>query len=725
MIDLKKIEKQGMNNYKIRLTTQSDTLFAAAEGSAAVDSTTQYDQYGFPFLPAKTFKGLLKESAIEVQEILGKEWNIDNSIIHNLFGQEGVGNSGRLDFGNGVLEDVASYKESTMKYDVKPQEVLDYFTHIRYQTAMENGVAKEGSLRSSRVIKPDLTFEIKLAGELEKGHLELLQKACQNLRHVGTNRNRGFGKVEVVWMGEINSENSNQTGDLTGKTFKITLKSPALLPSRAGDANTVSSEKVISGRKILGMLASAYLKGGNDKNKAHTDESFKKLFLDGSVQFSNAYPVSKEGQVCFPLGQHWVTTKTKEVVELDYDEDKPSENYSAINGYYSYEGGSSASVSTVLDFHNSRNKVNQDWDHKHTRIKGSNSGDGIYYYEKLAEGQSFVFQVDGEEEQLDKIRGLLENSSLRLGKASSTHLGRVKINTWDGTWPSEEMKVGEECILTFTSPLLIRNDNGVYDASLNTLKNYLEGGDIEDSRIRATRVQVFQGKINMQLPEMLAIAPGSSLKVRVTDKNIGTIKSGRLGEFQHEGYGQFVVKKKYEGKKGSLKNTLHNDDATKNDNRPNLKFDVIEKDNSIKLLRHIAIQREIAKAQKAALDKAKGGAHKNTIMQMLQLCKSIKMEMQGGKNFDSAIDSALDGDLKTQIYPSKVLENIGHIIGEHSAIINKRKENKNDASLKEKVKIWIIKGLTGKKGKDTFNSNEAKIAFWTTYFNQLKINNRG
>jgi len=700
-----------MNRYTITITTLSDTLFAASEGSAAVDSTTRYHKNGLPYIPAKTFKGLLKESAIECLEIMDESLkeNYSKDIISQIFGQEGAGNEGNLRFSDGEVQNKKSFEEQIEKYDLKSLEVLEYFTHIRYQTAMKDGVAKEGSLRSSRVLKPSNSFELYIDGELNKNQKDLLDKACLNLRRVGTNRNRGFGRVKVELL-DFNNAPSNPKS-LTGKRFKITLQTPALLPTSGTDASTVSSEMVISGRKILGMLAAAYLKQNSLQGEAHDDEDFERMFLSGEVKFSDAYPV-EDDKVCYPLGRHWVRTKGGTEAFNDYAENEAA-NYQAIGGYYSADGDAKVSVSTLLDFHNSRNKVNQDDEKINTRILGSNQGAGIYYYEKLAADQSFAFEVEGKEEDLEIIRGLLkDNEQLRLGKASSTNLGRISVVDYAGpffSFKSDDLNEGEEFVLTFVSPTLLKNENGDYEISDRILKDYLGVSAIQDMRVRTTQVQVFQGKINMQLPEAIAIAPGSSIKVKMTKELIETLKEGKIGEFTHEGYGAFIVEKYHGGSNDTKQSNLSSLLASKKDTNGNSKKQAVESLEDYqneKLAQFVDIQRECVEATKAGQDDAGSiRGHRNTVMRMIDLCKEIAFNLRGGESdFDKAVANAVKKEEGKASYSKKVLENMETVFG------------------KKKGETWIMDGLNAKTS--SYTSAVAKVAYWMTYFNTLKVNNR-
>jgi len=709
-----------MHRYKITLKIKSDTLFSSAEGSAAVDSSTKAYPNGLPYIPAKTFKGLLKESAIEVLEIMGETWDKENpnDTINQLFGQEGVGNNGKLQITNGDLKHIEKYKKEIHEYKLSPTEVYSFFTKVRHQTSMDSGVAKKGSLRSFNVLKPHLTFKfyVETRDKLSKEEKDFLNKACSNLRRVGMNRNRGFGVVNTSRIIKLKQQEEKEN-KLTSNTFKMTLITPALLPSSQTDANTVSSEKIISGRKILGMLALAYIKKNKLQENAHQDTKFKRLFLEGSVQFSHAFPINQDQKICMPLGNHWMTNKSKDEVYNDY-EDNGNINLKSIGGLVSQNGESKANVLTILDFHNSRNKVHQDADTQvHSRISGSNKGAGIFYYEKLQANQSFVFHVSGTEEDLKTIRTLLKNDKLlRLGKSSSTNLGRIKIDNWGGEWPTGKKGNDESVVITFVTPVILKNDLGEYSPTLKTLGKYLNINTIapEDSRIRTKKVQVFQGKIAMQLPEMLAIAPGSSIMLSQKQLSNELLSQQAVGEFMHEGYGQFIIEMM--SKKDNLRALFKQKDGKKDETKQELPS------NGSKLLNFIRQEREILKARKAGNDKAgSSGLHKNTTMLMIALMKEVIFSIHSGNTFADSISKALYKQFIINVYSKKTVESLEKILGKLKDNIKKMRKEKPDV-FKEELKKWITTELTDEV-KD-FTSDRAKAEFWLTFFNRKKINNR-
>jgi CRISPR-associated protein Csx10 len=78
------------------------------------------------------------------------------------------------------------------------ESIINQYTELRQQTAIgEDGTAKEHSLRTIRVAKKGISFIGEIDIEvINDDMIKLLYFACENLRYIGTKRNRGFGKVK-------------------------------------------------------------------------------------------------------------------------------------------------------------------------------------------------------------------------------------------------------------------------------------------------------------------------------------------------------------------------------------------------------------------------------------------------------------------------------------------------------------------------------------------------
>lgn len=195
-----------MKEYLIVIKTESPLLLGSAEGkSSIIDTDIVYDKYGLPYFPARRLKGLLRESAKEVKEMLSlaKIRNYSDEDIDEIFGKKGSFDGPAVVFKNLYLKDYFEIIE-WLKWGfehcsavLSKDTVLETFTEIRQCTAInEHGIADEGSLRTIRVLKPEYVFQgVIQVYEDCKRTSELLALACANLRHVGSKRTRGLGEV--------------------------------------------------------------------------------------------------------------------------------------------------------------------------------------------------------------------------------------------------------------------------------------------------------------------------------------------------------------------------------------------------------------------------------------------------------------------------------------------------------------------------------------------------
>lgn len=196
--------------YKIKIKTNSNILLSSGEGWAGtIDSDIVYNEFGMPYFPAKRLKGLIRESTMEVMEMLslGKEELPYNVEFNNLFGSIGTENHSKIAFNDLQLEKNEEivewlnflFNEQSNYFD--KNAVLDYFTDIRMQTAVdEKGITEKHSLRTLRVLRRDLKFcgDIDNYESLSSVEENLLSLAVNNLKRVGINRNRGFGNVNCI-----------------------------------------------------------------------------------------------------------------------------------------------------------------------------------------------------------------------------------------------------------------------------------------------------------------------------------------------------------------------------------------------------------------------------------------------------------------------------------------------------------------------------------------------
>ena len=206
-----------MKKLHVMMELKSPVLPGSGEGlGSLIDTDIIYDNYGLPYFPARRFKGLLRESAVEVLEMLELA-SIQYLLgvgVDDVFGSIGSQKEAPAVFRNLYLTDYSNIIDWLKWAFEEPESivskdtVLDTFTEIRQQTAisLQNGTAEESSLRTVRVLKAGYTFTGSVEFNVADDKLySLLALACANLKYIGSNRTRGLGKVVCsLWDGQAN-----------------------------------------------------------------------------------------------------------------------------------------------------------------------------------------------------------------------------------------------------------------------------------------------------------------------------------------------------------------------------------------------------------------------------------------------------------------------------------------------------------------------------------------
>lgn len=214
-----------MSNYFINMELLSDTTFGRGDGVAGlIDQEVEHDSYGFPYLRGRTLKGLLSEECDNLLCLIPDPQRYWLNARNSLLGTAGstTETQSRMHVGDACLpEDLR--REVAKQFELEqyireitltPTDILSSLTTFRRQTAIDSkeGVAKDKSLRSSRVILRELCFTAPIALNLKPSDdsqkiLALLAVSILALRRIGSGRNRGRGHVKcTLWKQENNKE---------------------------------------------------------------------------------------------------------------------------------------------------------------------------------------------------------------------------------------------------------------------------------------------------------------------------------------------------------------------------------------------------------------------------------------------------------------------------------------------------------------------------------------
>ena len=481
---LARAEKRASRVNYIRIELLSDTCFSSGEiYNSMVDQDVCHDALGLPVIRGKRIKGCLREAAGEL-----KDWGAEID-VEGIFGSRRDGTSA-LFISDAKPEKydryLAELSETADPMLTSPGRVLSAFTCVRTQTAVdEDGIAKESSLRSVRVLKKGMVFfapvEFRCSGAKKRLYMEQMGLICKALRHMGLNRTRGMGSVKVSFETAASELFAGGVPDIAeaeydpGKEYRrldymIYLHAPVLCKSVAG-GQTVSCP-YIEGAKILGMIAEAC------REEPEGNDGFLALTADSSLICSNAY--ISDGLLRFePSDGSLFTVKDHpdqgrcRAVEPGMTENIGIEKLTPLDGKYIHYDGYKASVKNVdmeIRYHHSRPE-----DKSIGHVTSADPENQMYQIESICAGQMFAGYVLGTPRQIRQIYELFHRKTrYRIGYNRSAEYGDVSVRI---TGLSEEPVKGGagECadtapdaalpagrfLLRLVSPVILRRKNGM------------------------------------------------------------------------------------------------------------------------------------------------------------------------------------------------------------------------------------------------------------------------
>ncbi len=198
-----------MAEFDVTIEILSPIHLGSGKADITVDAEIVHDALGFPYFPAKRFKGLLYESALEIFEMFELS-GLDTknlSPLEKIFHRHSASEV-QLIVPNFYILPAEEYRkfcaewkylQATYPEIFTAAEVLNSFTSIRYQTRLENGIAAAGSLHNMRALDDGIKFFGKIILlNADQKVLNVLALAIKNLSSAGLKRNRGFGRIKCM-----------------------------------------------------------------------------------------------------------------------------------------------------------------------------------------------------------------------------------------------------------------------------------------------------------------------------------------------------------------------------------------------------------------------------------------------------------------------------------------------------------------------------------------------
>lgn len=533
----------------LKITLKSDLCVGAGESyQSKVDQEVVYDDYGFPYIPAKRLRGCIRESALELVEF----GRYTKESYDALFGKEGnqaskfILNDAHLKDYEQMVKDLQVCSDQSLRH---PQNVLELYTYTRTQTKIDcaTGIAQDNSLRTMRVVKKDLSFfadmELKAVSKEEKN---LLEEAISMTKHIGLNRTRGLGLVEMsLEQKEVKLE-VKSTGPINeGKnkiSYDLYLSSNVLCKSVEG--NQTRTQDYIEGGKILGLLAE------------RLKDAYKDLMSSGDIIASNAY-IAYKNKRCLPVKASYQKEKDQEfkkgqmeikdmlyldpkVDTKDFDKQLTPVSYGWMNEDYEIQD-----VETEIRYHHSRPE-----DKSIGHAKGDGEGE-FYQLNSLKAGQVFKgYILTDNKEQASTIRNALrKRNTLRMGSGKLSEYGDVRIENIVIEPVEKEEEWVNEFELKLNAPLILYNENLMPTADVKDLTKYLSSRDLlgtnltlEKSFLKYETIGGFNVTWNRRKQSMIVLGKGTVCTFKSDQKvNISLLKDDFIGQRTSEGYGEVSV----------------------------------------------------------------------------------------------------------------------------------------------------------------------------------------
>lgn len=574
-----------MNRTKtnIKITLKSDLCVSSGQAySGIIDTDICMNENGFPYIPARRIKGVMRESAM----MLGCE----DAKIEKLFGCGGNGfedtsiyvDDAFISDISGLDKEISRIKKAGEKTCLTEDNILALYSTVKAQTKIDDktGVADDTSLRFTRVVNQyspkcidedqnELEFIAPI--EYDSDSEDIVEKIVKSVRHIGMNRNRGLGNVRCELDNkkttiELGKEDLNVNGESDKYVeikYKLTNVGPLVLSSSKDDV----TDNYISGRVMLGALAGLYLKL---KGLGDPDETFIDIFLSGNSIFSNLYITDESNNEYIPAPLYINRLKkTKKYVcvlkkpETDDWEYSPEDGNvpKKIAGKYIHmnkDNTISVMEPTVgLIYHHSQNSTYD------LGRMGDEAEKGILYSQEVLEkNQTFIGSIIVMEKYAQIIKKLLETSMVRIGKSKTAEYGKCEIKLISdenqfkeaSKHNSIELKKDEKIIVLMESDCIIPGEYG-YTTNYNSVEKYivkyvLRNGSDEGLRLVSNNeletymtskvVTGYNAKINMKKNSIPAIGAGSAFEF-IVQKEGNYEFNNYTGSYNSEGFGKVRV----------------------------------------------------------------------------------------------------------------------------------------------------------------------------------------
>ena len=562
-----------MEILKLEITMLSDWhIGTGSSGEGNIDRRIARDEDGFPFIPAKSLTGILRDSCEEVLSYLGLDADpeMDNWATY-IFGRANVSSNFRI---RAAKMDKAS-RDYLLSFDVAERSVLSKaLATVKPGVAIDpiSGRAKDDNLSFLEVARPMvLTANVELLDSTPEV-LSLLVSACQLVEYIGAKRRRGLGRCSIrlyiadgVYLMQdtqlaehqrvlaqlppakptvtksesISRDVEDSAVEQTTLTF--TALSPLLFPKEKM-GNVVTSHDYIPGSAILPVVHEAISRAGFDSQA---------LIRAGLVKVSRGLPVFQDKtSLPTPFVISVVKSDQSSFVNNSLGQREDVVTKQVRTGWVSKGAGDTLLLHRVPFVSNTHNSVSD------ALQRPSEDVGGVFTYEGIAPGQVFCASVVMPTSIADVLFHDDPNRRIGIGTSRKDDYGDVQLD-WDRRPLAEESPVslsGNSLQIWCVADIVLPHHPGIGLAesakraiaqTLGVSENVLSL-DVAKTRVRPMRVDSWHGRWGLPRATMFGIAAGSCISVtwngaEITNASVSELVREGIGARRAEGFGSVVV----------------------------------------------------------------------------------------------------------------------------------------------------------------------------------------
>lgn len=513
-----------MLRYILKIKLLSDMCCGTGEGDGIrQDISSTYDKDGFPIIYGRRLKGLLRDKV----EFMQERGYIAEGMSEKIFGTGYF--KGNIRVGNAQLSNINELKEELecltddQRKIINPTSIEEIYTVNRYSTAIDNGIAKEHSLRIVGMFPKGIEFKAVIEMDFSKDSDEftVIADACKLLRNMGVGRNRGYGEVRCELSEDEENEKyenvpvPNQEID----TISYIIKN---------EDNIILKNSYITGTALQGYFANRIAKGnyGISVNE----------LLD-NVKFSMAYPTNSMVEETYPMPLGMVSEKgnpDKLFSLADGYEIKKGVQYVRTSGYYRKKDNKTISkpdIDTLVNYHFLKKQKL------------------LYTVKCMSKGHYFFGHIHADKDYIKVILDIInaDKGIMHLGAATSTEHGKCVINiqSFDKRKENETNSCVKKAVFELLSDAIIIDDFACNRSDINELKNEVskivncDPEDIKELYTDTLEIGGYNKKWGMPRQNYIAFAKGTQLVIEAEQIKLS---EGYIGILNNEGYGRYIVR---------------------------------------------------------------------------------------------------------------------------------------------------------------------------------------